>query len=198
MPNLFCRPLAAIVLVASAIAPAQAATAPQTFLEQGLQEIIKIAESNRGATPVQLARKTRPALERLFNFESLTKRAIGGGWRDLNPAQQKQAISLFSEMLIRSYAARFDWDAKLEMQLSPPVDVGSGRIEIPAQTRYAGSKANVLYRLENTAGRWSVYDVVIEGVSMTANYRAQFDSIRQRSGGEGLLKLMKDTLDKGS
>jgi hypothetical protein len=31
-------------------------------------------------------------------------------------------------------------------------------------------------------GRWRTYDVTIEGVSLVANYRAQFNSIIRRSG----------------
>lgn len=179
------------------VLPALAATEQEALLEKSLQQIVQIAKTSKGSTPVQLAKKTRPVLDNLFNFESLTKRAIGGGWRQLSPAQQHRAVELFSEILIRSYAARFGWENELQVQFSAPVSLGEGRCEVPALTTYAGSKTNVLYRLESAGNKWMVYDVVIEGVSMTANYRAQFDSIRQR-GPDGLMKLLEDTLNKTS
>lgn len=166
----------------------------QAFLEQNLRDVLQIAESSKGAAPVELAKKTRPALEKVFDFSTLTKRAIGVGWRELNPQQQKQAIDLFSEILIRSYAARFGWETKIDMQFSPPIEIGNGRCEVPVRTTYAGGQTNVLYRLESAGDRWVVYDVIIEGVSMTANYRAQFDSIRQRGGAQGIITHMQELL----
>lgn len=167
---------------------------PKAVLEQGLRELMQIADNEKGASPVHLAKKVRPTLERFFNFEGLTKRAIGQGWKELSADHQKQAISLFSEILIRSYAARFDWNNKLEIIFSSPVDLGNGRVEVPATSRYAGNTVNVVYRMEQAANGWAVYDVVIEGVSMSSNYRAQFDSVRQKNGAEGLLKSMQDNL----
>jgi len=155
---------------------------------------MQIADNEKGASPVHLAKKARPTLERFFSFEGLTKRAIGQGWKELSADQQKQAISLFSEILIRSYAARFDWNNKLDIQFAAPVDLGNGRVEVPATSRYAGNTVNVIYRMEQTGSGWAVYDVVIEGVSMSANYRAQFDSVRQKNGAEGLLKSMQENL----
>jgi phospholipid transport system substrate-binding protein len=171
---------------------------PQAVLDQALQDLIRVAEASRGVSAVQLSQKTRPVLEKLFNFESLTKRAVGQGWRELSPDQQKQAVALFSEILIRSYASRFDWDSKLEIQFSQPVDLGGGRVEVLAMTRYGNNNVKVLYRMEPAANGWAVYDVVIEGVSLAANYRAQFDSIRQRGGGEALLKLMQENLKQSA
>jgi len=39
--------------------------------------------------------------------------------------------------------------------------------------------------------RWLVYDVIIEGVSLVANYRTQFNKIIQTSSYQELVKKMK-------
>jgi len=39
--------------------------------------------------------------------------------------------------------------------------------------------------------RWLVYDVIIEGVSLVANYRTQFNKIIQTSSFQELVKKMK-------
>lgn len=188
--------LSSVVILCASAAWVQAKPeSAEIVLDHGLHELMQVAESNKGATPAQLSKKARPLLERLFNFESLTKRAIGPGWKELSAEQQKQAINLFSEILIRSYAARFDWNNKLDIQFSPPVDVGGGRSEVAAVSRYAGNVVHVLYRMESTGSAWRVYDVVVEGVSMASNYRTQFDAIRQRGGGEALLKSMQENLN---
>ena len=113
--------LSSVVILCASAAWVQAKPeSAETVLDHSLHELMQIAESNKGATPAQLAKKARPLLERLFNFESLTKRAVGPGWRELSAEQQQQAVTLFSEILIRSYAARFDWHNKLDIQFAPP------------------------------------------------------------------------------
>jgi phospholipid transport system substrate-binding protein len=47
------------------------------------------------------------------------------------------------------------------------------------------------YRMLKKAERWLVYDVVIEGVSLVANYRTQFNKIIQTSSFQELVKKMK-------
>lgn len=191
-PTLRCT-LSSLVIVCASAPWIQAAPA-DTILDQGLHQIMQVAEENKGATPAVLSKKARPVLDKLFNFESLTKRAIGPGWKELSPEQQKESVTLFSEILIRSYAARFDWNNKLEVQFAPPVDTGGGRCEVSGIARYAGNVVHVLYRMESSGATWRVYDVVVEGISMASNYRTQFDSIRQHGGGEALIKSMHDNL----
>jgi phospholipid transport system substrate-binding protein len=42
------------------------------------------------------------------------------------------------------------------------------------------SEVAIEYRLVETDGRWAVYDVAVDGVSLISNYRSQFTSILKR------------------
>ena len=170
------------------------ASSPEIFLRHGLDEILRVATAQKTADPVVLSKALRPTLEKFFNFEGLTKRAIGLGWRELSPEQQKKAVNLFSEIVIRSYTGKFDPNSKLEMQFNTPMDLGDGKKEVPAVARYQGNAVAVAYRVEHAAKGWIIYDVVIEGMSLAANYRAQFEEIRQKSGGSNLLAAMESKL----
>jgi phospholipid transport system substrate-binding protein len=52
----------------------------------------------------------------------------------------------------------------------------------------------VTYRLRHVAGKWLLYDVVVENISMVSNYRNQFNRILSRSSYEDLLAAMKRKL----
>ena len=54
------------------------------------------------------------------------------------------------------------------------------------------------YRLLADGGRWRVYDIVIEGVSLVNNYRSQFASMLQKSSFEEMTKQLKKTIGKQS
>jgi len=42
--------------------------------------------------------------------------------------------------------------------------------------------------MEKTAGGWKVYDVMVGGVSLVANYRTEFTNVIRESGIDGLIK----------
>ena len=60
-------------------------------------------------------------------------------------------------------------------------------------TTKQGSQLDVDYRMQQRgpAGRWLVYDVLIEGVSLVDNYRNQFNSVIQRSSYQELVRRLK-------
>ena len=54
-----------------------------------------------------------------------------------------------------------------------------------------GNEVPVDYRLSREKDRWRVYDVIIEGVSLVADYRTQFNKIIQTSSYDDLVKRMR-------
>jgi phospholipid transport system substrate-binding protein len=189
-------PAVALVCTLSAwnVSALAEADTPEVTLKRGLAELLGAVKGRNNSNPVELAKRLRPILERFFNFESLTRRALGPGWKELNSEQQKKATQLFSEIIIRSYTSRFDPNSEVDVQFSRSVDMGNGRKEVPAVARYQGNAVSVAYRVEPGPEGWRVYDVVIEGVSMASNYRSQFDSIRQKGGPAAVLHAMEDKL----
>ena len=189
-------PAVALVCTLSAwnVSALAEADTPEGILKRGLAELLGAVKGRNNSNPVELAKRLRPILERFFNFESLTRRALGPGWKDLNPEQHKKATQLFSEIIIRSYTSRFDPNSEVDVQFSRSIDMGNGRKELPAVARYQGNAVSVTYRVEPGPEGWRVYDVVIEGVSMASNYRSQFDSIRQKGGPDAVLRAMEDKL----
>jgi phospholipid transport system substrate-binding protein len=47
------------------------------------------------------------------------------------------------------------------------------------------------YSMHSADDRWQVYDLSIEGISLVANYRAQFNKIIRTSSYEGLVARFK-------
>jgi phospholipid transport system substrate-binding protein len=52
----------------------------------------------------------------------------------------------------------------------------------------------VVYRLVKLPNGWRTYDVLIEGVSFIANYRAQFDGIIQNGGAPAVIRTLESKL----
>lgn len=54
------------------------------------------------------------------------------------------------------------------------------------------------YRLIEKAQRWAVFEVVVDGVSIAGNYRAQFEKILRTSSYDTLVQQIKRKLEQGS
>jgi phospholipid transport system substrate-binding protein len=77
-----------------------------------------------------------------------------------------------------------------------PVELGPDRREIPSRvtTSTSSDPVAVVYRLIKLPVGWRIYDVLIEGVSFVANYRAQFDEIIQRGGAPAVIRTLETKL----
>jgi phospholipid transport system substrate-binding protein len=187
--------LSALVSVAYLPAAESAADCNQ-MLKGAVDEVLAIAyNTSTDARP--LSQRVRPALEKYFNFESITRKAIGPGWRQFKPEQQAAAVTLFTEVVIRNYADRFEVGERPGITYISSIAPDPKRPtlrELPTTIDYAGKKYSVMYRLEKTGDTWRIFDVVIEGISMIANWRAQLDPLYQHGGASEVLAALIKTL----
>ena len=167
---------------------------PATMLRSSVDEVLSIAYS--GHENQTLPARVRPALEKCFAFDLVTRQAMGPGWRQFSATDQKRAIDLFSELVIRTYSSRVVGTQRPKIAYGTTVMVGADRCEIP--TRVTGSSSNepiaVVYRIIRLPAGWRIYDVLIEGVSFVSNYRAQFEELIQKGGAPLVIRTLEAKL----
>jgi phospholipid transport system substrate-binding protein len=165
-----------------------------TMLRHSVDEVLSIAYS--GSENQTLPRRVRPALEKSVAFDLVTRQAMGPGWRQFSPADQKRVTDLFSELLIRTYSARVVGTQRPKIVFGSPVALGSDRFEVPTRVTTSASNEPVAvgYRLVKLTTGWRIYDLLIEGVSFVANYREQFDQIIQRGGAAAAIRSLEAKL----
>ena len=155
-------------------------------LKASVDKVVAVAKSapDRKA----LIAGVKPVLENILSFDAMTRRAIGPGWRQFTSEQQKEAIRLFTTLILRTYTAKFTPGELPGVEYKTASSPAPNRVEIPTTSLYKGSRYDVIYRLEETDGTpWRITDVVIEGVSMVANYRTQFDSQFKQGGADAVI-----------
>jgi len=187
------NPKKTALLLALATIPFRAFGAgdPESTLREAMQEAVTAANASPGGRA--LADKLQPLLERRVCFESMTRRAIGPGWREFSTAQQDEATKLFTKLIIRSYSNKFTPGEEPEVKYLKGSSQGPGKIEIPTSMLYRGSRYSIVYRMENR-GKWLITDILAEGVSLIANYRAQFDELFKRGGVNAVMDSLKKSV----
>lgn len=160
-------------------------------LKSAVDDVISIAD--RASSNAALAEDLRPVLTKAISFEAMTRRAVGPGWRQFSGEQQKKATGLFTTLIIRSYSSKFTIGEHPVVKYKAAAEPAPGRVEVPTTLLYKGSDYNVTYRLEASEG-WRITDVLVEGVSLIANYRAQFDAQFKKGGAEAVLNSLAQTV----
>lgn len=156
-------------------------------LKTAVDEVLTAA--NASTSPEALAKSLQPVLQKHLSFEAMTRRAVGPGWRQFTPSQKNEATKLFTTLIIRTYSSKFTPGQNPEILYKKAATPAPGRVEIPTTLVYQGSKYGVTYRMEETEG-WKITDVVIEGVSLVANYRTQFDAEFKKGGAEAVVSAL--------
>jgi phospholipid transport system substrate-binding protein len=166
---------------------------PVGQLRNEVDQVLALAYS--GQSSETLAERVRPLLEKDFSFDLVTRQAIGPGWRQFTAGEQQKVTDLFSRLVIRIYAARVVGTQRPAITYGKTVSLSPDRCEIPTRvTAPNGEPYAVVYRLINLSGGWRIYDVLIEGVSFVANYRAQFDDLVRRGGAAAVIKTLEAKL----
>jgi phospholipid transport system substrate-binding protein len=141
--------------------------------------------------------KMRQAVFQRFGFEEMAQRALGQYWPKRTPAEKKEFVTLFSDLLERSYITKIESYTGEQQVLytkeSIDKDYASVRTEIVVKR---DANVEVVYQLLRRDGNWQVYDVVIEGVSLVNNYRTQFNNVISRESYEALVKKLKLKLEQ--
>ncbi len=182
---------------AFAAVAATPAADPLQVLRGAVDEVLGIVYSGKTQTQ-SFSVLVRPVLEKNFSFDLITRRAVGPGWRQFTPAQQAKTTALFTELVIHTYADRFEVGAQPGITYAAPVELSRNKRELPTTIDYAGKKYSVAYRMELVADQWRVCDVIIEGVSMISNYRAQFDPMFQRGGAAEIMRSLEEKITQVS
>jgi len=179
----------------TAVRPAAAAEEAEALLKRSINEVLTIVY-DQPATDTPLSVRVRPTLERSFDFEATTRSAVGPGWRQFTAEQKTRTIQLFSDLVLRTYADRFEPGPRPTVSYGKPSFPAQNRCEIPTTINYEGTDYAVAYKFRQTDEGWRVYDIIIENVSMVANYRAQFDDLFRKGGAAAVLKSLEDNLRK--
>jgi phospholipid transport system substrate-binding protein len=124
-----------------------------------------------------------------FDFERITQGAVGQSWRDATPAQQRELVNGFKQILIRTYARSLLSYSGEEIRYLP-VKPGRQASTVTVSTEILSPGAAPIpvdYRMHSNAGGWKVYDVVINNASLVGNYRTSFSNEIRQGGIDRLI-----------
>ena len=126
-----------------------------------------------------------------FNYRQMVMRSLAKNYRERSDKEREEFTALFKKLLENSYASKIENYQDETIKYVKEQVKGKYALVNTEIIRKDGT-INVDYKLINEDGKWTVYDFVIEEVSLIRNYRSQFSKIiKTESYGALVSKLSK-------
>jgi len=170
-----------------------AQTAPDALVKTTVDEVLSVLKSSKDRRVLSevVEKKVLPN----FDFQAMTRMAVGRHWKEASPAQQQSLENAFRALLVTTYtqaltqATTADQTVEVRPAAVKPAD---DDVTVKTFVKDASRKPLAIdYRLSKAASGWKVYDVVVENLSLVTNYRSSFSSEISKSGIEGLIKTLE-------
>ena len=193
MKHRLARTVLACVLVL-AIGPSAWAGPATDQIRTRVDRIVKVLEDpelQKESRATERRATIRRVADEIFDFTEISQRSLGRHWQARTPAERAEFVTLFGGLLSDVYIARIEaYSGERILYVSEAADGDYVTVRTRIVTKQ-GTEIPVDYRMFQREDRWRVFDASIEGVSLVANYRAQFNSVIQRSSYQDLVTRLK-------
>ena len=197
------KPIAATILCLILAGPAISTA----FADQSPTEVVKALVNpalqilNDKTTPLKdRQQKLRDLVSAdVFDYTAMTRSALGMHWKDINDQQRQDVTQTFTAFLRDSYISRIQDFSVQSVNFLGESDIGNGNTEVKTTIEQPGGQpVQVNYSLRQVSGKWLIFDVAVDNISIAANYRNQFNRVINNQGFDTLLSDLKkkqQTLD---
>jgi phospholipid transport system substrate-binding protein len=180
----------AVVVVALLLGGVAAALAgvPTETVRDYTDAVVRVLEDPALKTDDRRAER-RAAVRKIaidiFDVQETARRALGHHWQQRTPQEREEFVQLVADLLERTYIDKIDLFGGERLKFTEEKVDGEHAVVRAKVVTKQGTEVPVEARMLNRTGRWQIYDIVIENISLIGNYRSQFDRIiRSSSYGE--------------
>lgn len=153
-----------------------------------------------GSTPAaSWTAPVRAVANQMFDWRAMAREALGEHWEKRNAQERSEFARLFVNLFENAYLSKIRLAEADKFEYLGETVQGDEAVVRTRVVTKNGTGIPVSYRARrDEAGRWRVYDLDVERISLMRNYRSQFDSIIRRTSFAQLLTRMKAVEDKRS
>ena len=169
------------------------------FVRSVGEDVIAILGNKDSSTFAEREAAFRGVLVRGFDVPLVTRFVLGRHWKAATDEQRREFAAIFLDFLARVYASRFDsysYGGETFNVHSAIADESGDTIVRARVARPSGADPVELdFRVRSRDGTHKVVDLYVEGISMLLTHRAEFGSVVNRKGIDGLLKGLRARIE---
>ena len=186
----------AAYLSAQGVGAATSTTPPDSakaLIEQTVEQVLGVLR-DKSRTAGQRRLELEKIAHARFDFRTMARLVLARDWKRLDSEKRDEFVDQFTTYLANDYGNRIDRYQQEDVKVLGEEPKPRGDVEV--RTKIVGGAndgAIVDYRMrKGKDGSWRIIDVVIEGISLVANFRDQFREVIARGGPEALLQKLKE------
>lgn len=185
-----------LMSVCSLFSLANAADTPEQTIEKASMQLInalKKEESVLKKDPKKLYSFIEKTAVPYFDFKTMSQWVMGRAWKDATPQQRDRFMEEFKKLLINAYgSALLEYtDDKVNVFPLPPNAKSKNEVTVRSEITSSSHKpVAVNYSMIKSGGKWLVYDVSIEGISIVTSYRGEIRELVNAKGIDGMISAL--------
>ena len=138
-----------------------------------------------------------------FDVPGAARRVLEPEWRALSVVEREEFIRLFGDRLLRGYISIIR--GKLPRDRPPTIRLVGEEVDTGERVAFVrtmirardGADVRFDYAMTKVGANWLVHDVVVDGVSLIENYRAQVAHVLRASSYAGLVARLRSEAAAG-
>jgi len=170
------------------------AGAPLSAVENTVNRVLDVLRDPKLKGPAAKPAKTeklRVIYKDMFDEMEFSRRTLTRNWNKFTPEQRREFVDLFEQVLEKTYLDRILEYSNEKIVFYKETMIAEDKAEIQSKVITSSKEVPIYYRVILKSGKWKVYDVVVENVSLVQNYRTQFNEILAGSTPEQLLETLR-------
>ena len=183
---------AGLAALFTSIAVSAADVGPAQIIQTTADEVLAVLRDSESGSASRRVKLEEIAAER-FDFATMARLVLAKDWKRLEDVQKDEFVREFKRYLANDYGSRIDRYQQEEVAVLGESPRPRG--DVVVKTKIVGGENNgalVDYRMRNREGEWRIIDVVIEGISLVANFRDQFREVIGKDGPDRLLEKLRE------
>ena len=194
------RLLVGFILLALLIIPLHVrAGVPFDTVKGHVNEVLRVLrdpalqeEANEEAKQEQI----EAIADEMFDYVALSRLTLSRNWKKFNSDQKKEFVQLYRSILEKAYMDRILSYTDEKVTFGKETMLSEKKAEVQTHIITKSVEIPIFYRVYLKDGKWKVYDVIIEGISLVKNYRTQFRDILANNPPEEVLKILRKKTEK--
>lgn len=140
--------------------------------------------------------KLKGIVNEVYDFEELSKVALGKHWDDISESEKIDFINTFKELISNQSVKKLSIYKADEIEYEEP-EFEDDKVEVYTIAYYKESSTDIVYKMHKSVdGKWKVYDTIIDEASTALKYRDSFYKKIEKSSFQELLSKLKENLKK--
>ncbi len=167
---------------------------PMATVEATVNRVLDVLRDPKlkSATAKEIKKeKLRVIYKDMFDEMEFSRRTLTRNWNKFSPNQRVEFVNLFEKVLEKTYIDKILDYSNEKIVFYKETMVADNQAEIQSKVITSSKEIPIYYRMILKDGKWKVYDVVVENVSLVQNYRTQFNDILNKNTPEQLLEILR-------